>query len=333
MLSSDDHPGLFTFMVGLIVIVFVAVGMSMMVDKKFSFSKRVSSLANGIKAGESEISELSHDHEIVSKRLAEEEPKTLKSADARDTLRKRAAEATGQRASLVANRDALRKSIPAIEAEFAQYREKYRTSTWAAAVGESLGNLSLRGGREYRQAVISRVTDVGLEIRHEHGIARIQAPDLDPSFQDRFQWNDEERRARLAAEKAAHEAIAPSTEPEPLPKINRPRSNPSRTADSKPDSSRDDVDPDQLATLRSNVIAWKSKVIQLDADRSQAVSSASYGGQSSVPGSLETWQAKAARLGSELARARAKLAEAKAALSLISPDDALLRPEPERMQR
>jgi hypothetical protein len=39
MLSSDDHPGLFTFMVGLIVIVFVAVGMSMVVDKKFSFSK------------------------------------------------------------------------------------------------------------------------------------------------------------------------------------------------------------------------------------------------------------------------------------------------------
>jgi hypothetical protein len=197
-------------------------------------------------------------------------------------------------------------------------------------VGQSLGNLSLRGGREYRQAVISRVTDVGLEIRHEHGIARIQAPDLDASMQDRFQWNDEERRARLAAEKADHDSIAPPPAPEdePVAKIKRPSPSTKKT-----DSSKDEVDPDELSMLRSNVIAWKSKVVQLDADRSQAISSASYGGQSSVPGSLETWQAKASRLGGELARARAKLAEAKAALMVVSPDDSLLRPDPDRGQR
>jgi hypothetical protein len=48
--------------------------------------------------------------------------------------------------------------------------------------------LTTRDGREYLQAVISRVTDVGLEIRHEHGTARIQAADLDASYQERFQW-------------------------------------------------------------------------------------------------------------------------------------------------
>ena len=42
---------------------------------------------------------------------------------------------------------------------------------------------------------ITKVTEVGLEIRHEHGIARIQVSDLEGIWQQRFQWDDEERRS------------------------------------------------------------------------------------------------------------------------------------------
>jgi hypothetical protein len=72
-----------------------------------------------------------------------------------------------------------------------------------------LGNLKVRNGREYLQATILRVTDVGLEIRHEDGIARIQAPDLDSKWQDRFQWKDDERRKVLAAERDNLEGKTP----------------------------------------------------------------------------------------------------------------------------
>lgn len=322
MLSSDDNSGLFTFMVGLIIIVFAGIALSMMVDRKFSFSKRVSSLAGEIKAAGEEIDQLKDHYQESSRKLAELEPKLRTLASTRESLRSQLSEADSRNASLTASRDSLRKSIPTLSDGFSQYRKKYRESTWAAAVGQSLGNLRIRGGREYHQAVIVRVTDVGLEIRHEHGIARIQAPDLDQAFQDRFQWNDEERRARLGEEKAAHDAVDTlklnvGPQETRLPKTDR----------TEDDSSGNVPDLKKLEALRSKVTAWKSKVSQLDSERRQALSSSSYGSQSSIPGSLETWQAKASRLGNELAKARSELAASKAALSLISPNDPLLRPE------
>ena len=42
----------------------------------------------------------------------------------------------------------------------------------------AVGTLKGRGGREYPQAVIEPITDVGLEIDYAGGMARIQAPDL-----------------------------------------------------------------------------------------------------------------------------------------------------------
>jgi hypothetical protein len=103
----------------------------------------------------------------------------------------------------------LRAAIASVDGDFSSYRADYRRKAWSAGVGESLGNLKVRNGREYVQATILRVTDVGLEIRHEDGIARIQAPDLDPKWQDRFQWEDDERRRVLAAERENLEGKTP----------------------------------------------------------------------------------------------------------------------------
>lgn len=320
MLSSDDHPGLFTFMVGLIVVVFVGVGLSMMVDRRFGFSKHVSSLESGFNAGDEELGQLTVVYQESSRNLAELEPELRTNASTLESLRSQMAGLEKRRAALTASLDGLGKSIPALEKEFATYRGKYRDAARSAAVGQSLGNLAVRGGREYRAAVISRVTDVGLEIRHENGIARIQAPDLDQAMQDRFQWDDEERRARLNQENAAQEAVARI--PEAVEPMEARPETPIR-----PNRDEGGVDPDKLESLRGKVTFWKNKVAQVSSDRSRALSSASYGSQSSVPGSLETWQAKASRLGTELAKARSELAAAKAALALVAPNDPLLRPD------
>ena len=192
----------------------------------------------------------------------------------------------------------------------------------------SLDTLTIRGGRAYQQATIARVTDVGLEIRHEHGIARIQAPDLDSKLQDRFQWSGEERRSRLEEERENHEGEAAKeaagetdgigsgeavAEPIPAPQMKRiPPTHPPE-------------DPEKLQRLRLQVSGWTAKVSQLRIDRAEASSRASYGNQSSVPGSLETWVARSARLGRELLRAQAALAAAKADLATLAPNDPLLR--------
>lgn len=320
MISSDDNPGLFTFMVGVILVVFAGVGLSLLVDRKFSFSQRVSGLAGQIESGAAELEQLKDTQLEQERRLTELEPKRRQMMETRTSLDRKLSALTARRKSLTETLGGLRQAVPVLEAEFARYRGAYRDAARAAAVGESLGTLSVRGGREYRNAVISRVTDVGLEIRHENGIARVQAPDLDHALQDRFQWDDEARRAKLIEENAHHQAMADTPPP--------PETTTRRTFDSpKPKDRAPDADAAKIESLRSKVIVWKTRVSQLKSERNQALSAASYGSQSSVPGSLETWQAKAARLGTELAKASGELAVSKAALAAASPGDPLLRPD------
>jgi chromosome segregation ATPase len=312
-------------------------------DRKFSFSRSEKSLGNAILASAEEIELLkAHVREGTSK-LPARDAKLLPGGASLESIRQRLA-IDGQRlATLTETRETLRRVIPTTTEEFANYRAKYRAHARTRAAGESLEKLTVRGGREYHQVVISQVTDVGLEIRHADGIARIQAPDLDQTLQDRFQWNEEERRARLIEEHAANEApSAPSDsgkleEGRPEEAENGTNRKVPGSGNRKPPSwerplgatKNETTSPDaaRIEALRGKVIGWKSKVSKISTELSQARSS-SYGSQSSVPGSLETWQAKSNRLASELARAKAGLAAAKASLASVSPNDSLLRPDP-----
>lgn len=188
MLSDYDDSGILAFMIGLIVLVFAGVGLSIAMDRRFSFSSNVSSFKRDIKAGELELDQLREMCRVSSWDLVSVEPERLRAVSARNALMHQIAALQQRRSALTASRDDLSKSINAIEHEFSLYRERIRETLWNSAVGQSLGTLKTRNGREYRDAVITRVTEVGLEIRHAHGTARLQAPDLDSSLQERFQW-------------------------------------------------------------------------------------------------------------------------------------------------
>ncbi|GAA5118746.1 hypothetical protein JIN84_22715 [Luteolibacter yonseiensis] len=319
MLSSDEHSGLFTFMVGLIVLVMAAVGLSLLMDRRFQFSSGVAELRREVKLSDAEISELKNKLEDGNQRLVEYGTKLHADSRSHKELTSKCDGLNLRHAELVKTRDEALSSVTALDGRFSDYRADYRTATWLAAVGENLGTLTLRSGRSYQQAVIRRVTDVGLEINHVDGIARVQGPELDPKFQDRFQWNDEERRLRLKKESENFDAHTAKTGTE---------------AEATPSGERD-VRRARLAeenlkrsNLRQNVRNWKNKVNKLVADHAEASSRSNYGSKS-VPGSLETWDAKAKRLSAELKNARAALAMAKSDLAMVSPNDTLLAPEPE----
>lgn len=319
MLSAEDHPGIFYFLVGMIVLVMAGVGLSILVDQRFKFSSGMSDIQRDIAMADEELGSLKSYHEQRSREF-ENFGSRLKNDSAENAQLRRKATTLGKRQSeLERSRDTLLAAIPAIENEFSRYRAAYRQQTWTAAVGQKIGTLALRGGREYHDVVITRVTDVGLEIRHKDGIARVQGPDLDHSWQDRFQWSDEERRNRLKEELANHESIAPPPPPAEVEEFTPP----TRT---RPSS--EDKEQTKLQDLRAKVIAWKGKVSRLQSEKSEALSQ-SYGGGTSVTGSLETWKAKAARINAELAKAQAELVVAKSRLAVVSPNDVLLRaPEP-----
>lgn len=313
MLSSDDHSGLITFVFGLIIVVFAGIALSLVVDRRFSFSSSVSAMEAEIRSNESELERLKqacHEQSLI---LTEIGPEREMADAALKDFQKHAVEFRQQRDELVSERNSLRDSIPRLEEDFSSCRRKTREAIRNAAVGELLGTIPLPGGREFLEARITRVTDVGLEIRHAHGTARISSTELGPQFQERFQWDDEERRARLREEQAAREAMERMVENTKAPeKVELNVSAP-------------EPDAQIIQQLRSKVIIWSSRISQLKIERSRAIGS-SYGSQASPSGSLETWQARAARLAGEIARAEAELAAAKAALARVSPGDGLLRP-------
>lgn len=322
MLSDDNNSGLLTFMIGLIVVVMVGVGLSVLIDSRFSFSRNTRDLEASIASDKEEINRLTAMTDEVQSQFAEQQPKLKTAQTQLKEFESSISDKQAKIQGLIARRDEITKSIPPLEEQFASYRKTYREQTWANAVGESLGNIEVRGGRVYRNSVIKLVTEVGLEIRHEDGVARVQGPDLSLALQDRFQWDDAERTRRLEKELADHNSIKdPSQELQAPPKPMPVKQAAPRTAPAAP------VDQAKIDSARKKVTAWRTRVFKLSSEKATAQSNA-YSSQTSVPGSLETWQAKAARLTSELAKAKGELAAAKAELKTLSPGDLMLQPEP-----
>lgn len=321
MLSSEENSGIFYFLVGMIVVVLTAVGLSMLVDQRFKFSSDLSASKSLLAASTTELAELRARHEQMAASLAEQQSQRGLAGASRDGLTEKLTTMSQRKSELARLSGRLRLAITDEETKFTKYRADYRDATWTKAVGEEMSVLATRSGREYRQVKITKVTDVGLEIKHEHGIARVQAPDLPTAWQDRFQWNEEERRTRLKAESDSLSAL--SSSPSVVPAIERGEIEPAEDV-----TTQDSVDQENLKQLRTQVIKWDAKVSQLRSEQSVAASNANYSGQNSVPGSLETWKAKAARTTKELSRARMELTLAKNKLSAVSPSDSLLRTQP-----
>lgn len=323
MLSSDDNSGIFYFLIGMIVLVLTAVGLSIIVEKRVSFSSGVSQVRRDLAASTAELAELKSQFEVRSVELVGQETKAKSQAAGFQKVQIDMTRSGERKAELLARKNKLSTELPALDAAFLSCRSDYRNSTWRRAIGESYPQLAIRGGREYKNATITKVTEVGIEIRHQHGIARIQAPDLDAAWQQRFQWNHEERRAKLKEEGLSLQSqfpVAESHPPSDGPVEDVVASHPSPFTDA------DDAEKTaNLNLLRTQVLGWRFKISILTSERSIAASNASRGNQTSVPGTLETWSAKSTRLGNELVHAQVEFAKAKARLSAISPSDSLLR--------
>lgn len=312
-------------MVGMIVLVLAGVGLSLVIDRRLSFSSGRLGIQREINLDASELEGLIAVREERSRLLNDKVEKPQIRAETSAEILGKLESLRRRQASLEITRQQLREMIARQEDDFSRFRAEYRRRTWADAPGEKLGILVVSNGREYREATITRVTEVGLEIRHADGIARVQAPDLDQEIQDRFQWSDEDRRKILKDEQDHLESISGELA-EAVPAMSARIQGPLVREPLRPQA-KAAPNIEELAALRRMVVVWKSKVTKLRFEKSEAMSNSSYGNQTSVPGSLETWGAKAERIGNELARAQSALAVAKSNLAAAAPGDPLLRPD------
>lgn len=318
MLSPDEHSGIFTFLVGIVVVVLVSVGLATVVESRRTSSSGGRQLEREVEQLDGEVVRMQDQVATATARLAAlDAPRRASVADALRETKLESTESLKRKEELLVARERLRDANRSTEQEFLEYRDAYRVASREAAVGEDVGTLTLRDGRSYLEVSITKVTDVGLEIRHQHGFARIHAPDLGPDWQDRFQWDDEERRTRLKEEALAHERMS-------LPKTVANAATPNRRSISKAEARPTAAavraaDQEDLAALRKLFSAWQTKVSRLESERNEALSESMR--EKSVPGRLETWQERAERLGRELSKARKGLSAARARLAEISPSD------------
>ncbi len=74
----------------------------------------------------------------------------------------------------------LRGGLAELTARYQAEREGLVRRLRADAVGREFSTLAGAKGRIYEKVVVTRVTDIGVEFRHEHGHARLAAVDLTP---------------------------------------------------------------------------------------------------------------------------------------------------------
>ena len=325
MLSTDDHSGVFSFMLGIIVLVMAGVGLSIVVDKRLKYSSGSVKFEKEMVLETSELEGLIARREDAARHLGEAE-KRHGSGIATGGVGPEEMETMKEwKSVLEVTQERLRESIIKLDKDFAEYRTDYLRRMRQSAIGESLGNITLRNGREYKQVTINQVTDVGLEIRHADGIARIKASDLDKKMHDRFQWTDVYRRKILKSETEIQIDVSGG-------EVERGAEAPAETSGHTTSverrlASRGASEAAELPSLRRAVSDWRRRVEKLSADRAEAQSRASYGNQASVPGRLETWTARSDRIGNELVRAQGALTLAEANLTAVAPNDPLLKPK------
>ena len=81
------------------------------------------------------------------------------------------------------------------------YLDEARIESRLAARGEKFERLALNSGRVYEDSKITKVTDVGLEIRHSLGAARVPFHELSLELRDRFLFEPEVAAQVVRAER------------------------------------------------------------------------------------------------------------------------------------
>lgn len=312
-LSPENHDGVFWLLGSLIVLTLSGVLLSILVDKKFSFSQEKNSIHETISADLNRITDLRFRIDQCEKKLATAAFRAETAKKSLSSITTTIPEVEDEIDLLLAKKLQLTNAIPKTLAEFETYSEAYKAHTWKKAVGERIDHLFLKTGRQYDRVIITRVTETGLEISHAHGRARVDSTDLSNALQDRFQWVETEVSTKQDSELAPRRSEVA---------LQRPQNSISPTIAEKP---RVNPDAETLNQARTLVTTGRAAVASLRNLHAEAVSNSSYGNQRSVPGSLRTWPEQAAILEEKLIKATAKLSLVTGQLREISPSDPLLQ--------
>lgn len=126
--------------------------------------------------------QLAHRVEIQKIRLSKAEMER----QGQDDIREDWARTTEYRSNLQDYAGQLREDVAQQEEQLAAQRSEWTRKARISAVGRTFDTLAGANGRTFKEVVITRVTDVGVEFRHATGTARLAADQLSLEQQEAF---------------------------------------------------------------------------------------------------------------------------------------------------
>ncbi len=315
MRLREGLSGTGMFLAGMILLILGGVALSLLVDRRFSFSKGKREMEVAIASSKSEIEHLELIRGDLKAKLAAF-PEDRASNPARlEELRREIRGKERGLAELTLKQADAGKRIGEVDAEFTAYRAAYQKQVRDAAAGTNLGTFVTRSGREFEDAVIRRVGEDGMEIQHRHGSARIRAGDLQEEYWQKFQWDRPD----------VPQQVAPAT-PSAMPAAeNREIREAQRTPVKRP-TAPSTADSAAVAKARKEAHAWHRKVQALREDAAVTRENLRSSPNASAPGSLETWAARNHRIAVELAKARGEWVRARQRLEDLAPGEGMADP-------
>jgi chromosome segregation ATPase len=200
LVSSGRGPGV----IGTLIAVFVLVAFGALYTLVFDpnnlenhkkIEAVVRDLGLEIDGKKTQIESYKKEVKLVAERKAQESE--LRELTARvEATAKRIEEAEAEQA-------AAEEAAKAAEKEWEDYKEEYRTATWAKAKGRELGTLTLSDGTVYENTTIRKVDHAGMDVMCSSGPKNIKFELLPTDLQDELQFDTVKRDDFVAGQDAA----------------------------------------------------------------------------------------------------------------------------------
>lgn len=306
-LFPDDRSGIAVILGGLILVVLLGAGLSLVSDPTVEEQKEEVSEATGKVADlKAELVDLEEEKRKNKERIARQSEFEL--------LERKWKDAEKSLVDLRARKREEEAAIVQLEKDFSEYRESYRNMVWRKAVGRTYSEFVTGAGKTYREVTIKAVTAREIKLAHVAGTASVPVADLPPALREELQLNILEAAGILEEEQRKEEDLIENRRLEAARKKaeEEERRRKARRGGKDPEAAQ------ELTELEAEYSTVRTKLQGVRRDFLEARRK-SGGRQKSPPGSLETWAQRAARLSGVQQKGIIKLRELRVRIRAIDP--------------
>ncbi|RYD56574.1 MAG: hypothetical protein EOP83_21300, partial [Verrucomicrobiaceae bacterium] len=192
LLSSSRGPGIIGTLLALLVLVGFGTLYMFVFDEGMQGGKKT--IAAVIRDQDMEIDSNKIQIQNAKDRLADAEAAKARAKEANE-LTNRNEVLTKQVEELTAARNAASEAVTQATADWEKYKDEYRESEWASAVGDKMPDIKTAGGEVFSGVEIKSVDHTGVRISHSGGAKTIKPEDLPQDLYDRFQFDMAKKEA------------------------------------------------------------------------------------------------------------------------------------------